>query len=627
MAVLIERFGNRIYLKSPYSPETRDRCKLIPGASWLADKKVWSYPLDLAVCKAMRKQFGDALRIGAELNAWAKEEIKVAKGQEELGASTTAKLSHLPAFAPNLAAAMNNRPYQNVAAAFAAGAKEGILNADQPGLGKTLEILGGIIERGLRGPVLIFCPKTAIETVWYDEIKTRLYGSKVEVAMAKGDAKSRHGIIAEFMLRVQQKPSSLHFLICNIEMARIRAIGQGADKYKHASYPELFQYAWSAIVVDESHRALIRGTGGDSQQRLGFVNLSIEEGGLKIAASGTPMRGKVENLWGTLNWLRPDLYTSRWRWIETYFHVEDNGFGKKILGIRSDAEEDFANSLKGIMIRRTKDEVLPDLPRKQYAGTRLDPGDESSPVGIWLPMEGEQRRIYEAMERDATVQLDSGELDATGVLAEMTRLKQFASAHGDIDDNGVFHPKLPSNKFDWISEFLYERGITGKEEDAGGTDKVVIVSQYTSLLNEFSKEFSRLGIKHFMLTGETKDKQRAAYRNEFQDEQNETRVFLLNVKAGGVAITLDAADDMIFIDETWIPDDQEQAEDRIHRASRMHKTQYWYLRSLESIEEGIAYVTGGREDAQKRMMDGSRGVEFAREIIEAGKARRRKAKE
>ena len=84
-------------------------------------------------------------------------------------------------------------------------------------------------------------------------------------------------------------------------------------------------------------------------------------------------------------------------------------------------------------------------------------------------------------------------------------------------------------------------------------------------------------------------------------------------------MTLDKADDLIILDETWIPDDQEQVEDRIHRASRIHQVTIWYIRSLGTVEEGIARLNLSADDLQKALLDGSRGVATARKILEASK--------
>jgi len=94
---------------------------------------------------------------------------------------------------------------------------------------------------------------------------------------------------------------------------------------------------------------------------------------------------------------------------------------------------------------------------------------------------------------------------------------------------------------------------------------------------------------------------------------------LLNVKAGGTAITLDTADRMIFISETRIPDQQQQAEDRIHRVSNPRQCMYYYLRSLGTVDIGTALVNVEAQRETHRLLDARRGVEYMRHVMELSK--------
>jgi SNF2 family DNA or RNA helicase len=182
-----------------------------------------------------------------------------------------------------------------------------------------------------------------------------------------------------------------------------------------------------------------------------------------------------------------------------------------------------------------------------------------------------------------------------------------------VDEVGNLHPALPSNKFDWLVWWLAERGIT-KPSQAWGDSKVLVCSQFSSVLSLFAFELTRLGIATSAITGRVKGADRVAAKNAFQGAGG-PRVMLLTTKAGGVSLTLDAADDVIFLDETWVPDDQEQVEDRIHRVSRIHRVTIWYLRSLGSIEHTIATSNLALEDIQKALLDTRRGAGIARQLL------------
>jgi SNF2 family DNA or RNA helicase len=247
-------------------------------------------------------------------------------------------------------------------------------------------------------------------------------------------------------------------------------------------------------------------------------------------------------------------------------------------------------------------------------------------------MDGRQAKAYEEMDRLSITELESGSLEALSALAELTRLKQLASCYGDIvqkptwltDENGnrykgikdFYVPKLPSNKFNWIIENLEEWGYPKNP-----LTKIVIVSFYTGILEVF-----REGIeKHFKtkptsplcaaITGNTPSTHRRRIIDRFNESANE-QIMLLNVKAGGTAITIDSADKMIFVSETRIPDQQKQAEDRIHRVSNPRPCMYYYLRSLGTVDVGTALVNQEMIRDTHRLLDQRRGVDYMRHVMD-----------
>lgn len=672
MGVYVERYKNRIHLTGS-TAAMAPKCKRIVGATAKWDKRSnpnkflgWTYPLDFATCLQFREQFGDDLKIGPELTAWAREERQKRDALLGIISAGSVDLPAVEKVSPRLAAAMAARPYQQVGSAFLSSAKRAIV-ADEPGLGKTLQIMGAIVEEGVTGPILVLAPSAAVQITWPQELRMWLPDDRVYAAV--GNRQQRERVIERFEKSVATWPDKRHWLLCNFEMARAHTgrpniskvcAEEGPFRWSHKDkrsgethhgfwrhpFSDIFTMEWSAIVADESQRALITRTSvkvDQSQLRAGIGMLRIREGGLRIAASGTPFRGKKENLWGTLNWLRPEVYTSYWNWVKANFETYEDGHSLIIGEVLPGHEEKFYRNLDSVMIRRTKKEVVPELPPKQYAGAPLDPDDPESLWGIWLEMSPKQAKAYAEMVQNAAAHLDSGTLLATGVLAEMTRLKQFATCYGDIEtrtrvidrsrqadlkghpiddkteEYTVFVPKLPSNKFDELLAWLVEHGIAPDEGGSySGDNKVIVASQFTEIIDLFAAELAKLGVESHVFTGKTKTKDRIAAKEAFQSEGG-PRVFFLNTDAGGVSLTLDAADDLIFLDEKWIPDDQTQVEDRTHRVSRMHQVTIWYLRSLESIEEHIARVNEDRDSLQLTLLDGRRGVDFAKNLIKGAK--------
>src|SRR5215469_2644244 len=186
------------------------------------------------------------------------------------------------------------------------------------------------------------------------------------------------------------KTTKRKMLIINIEMVRAKRHELCPDSptgecvygdrppqgHRHTykaepDWPFLTEQSWDAIVFDESHNLLASTANVQSkritQARFGAVQIrkQLRPGGLAIALSGTPFRSKLEKGWGTLNWLRPDVFSSYWRWAETFFGVEEGAYGKIVGGGEKVLEPRNAKAwdrmLRPYYLKRTKADAAPDL--------------------------------------------------------------------------------------------------------------------------------------------------------------------------------------------------------------------------------------------------------------------------
>lgn len=618
-----------------YDPDVNDTLKTkLPGPPrWNRRTGRWEFPLKWETCTGAREvatKYGADLKINAALNEWALKERERVDLIPDVQAMDLVELPAVQQESPQIWKAMQGRPFQTVGAAFAARNRSCLI-ADQPGLGKTVQSIGAVIESGVRGLILVVAPKAASQLTWPQELARWVPGDSVivlgdnmkpavrkatverlvEEAATDWHADKRLWVITSpYYLRINVETDEYNHYVYNKGKKVIKPVG--------SSLVDLLEIPWATVIVDESHQTLAGATGNkkkQSAQRQGLGALNIREDGLRIALSGTPFRGKESYLWGQLNWLRPDMFRSYRNWVEENFETWFDGFGWQVGSVKDRAAM-YAEA-KNVMIRRTKDEVAKDLPPKVYGGWPLDADDPESPVAVWLDMLPAQAKAYEQMLKSAEAELEGGTLMTTSILAEMTRLKQFAGSVGKMAEDGeTFIPTLPSNKFDWLVEFLDERGIAKSlDKDA---PKVVVVSQFSQLLNAFAKGLEAQGIKSYRFTGDTPGKQRDAIKFAWQEKpDDDTRVLLLTTTAGGVSLTLDAADEMVILDETWNTSDQEQVEDRLHRLSRMHQVTIWKVFSRNTIEEGIYRNNLAQEASLKQIMDGERGVSLLK-IFGAG---------
>lgn len=613
-----------MWLSFPYHPETVHMLKeKIAGARFDPQQKLWHFPLDLEIARdiyALSKELSATLFVEDELKAWARAEKNRYSNvlrPDDLTADVSGLLPYLRASRPELVAAMEKKPWQIPGAAFITSQRQ-VLLADKPGLGKTIQTLAAIAELDVRGPILVVAPRTAVLVTWPDEILQWLGKSELVYTInASIKPSERERVLRDIKLC---EAGQRVWVLVGPNYLRIRADlddygnylrddkGKKIVRTVNEGLAGLFDIEWNAVIVDESHQTLAGATGNkkkQSAQRVGLGALKIAPNALQIAISGTPFRGKTENIWGTLNWLDPTKYSSYWKWIKRHYGVMTSTvqFGSGV--VKGDDILDqrrFFKELEPVMVRRTKEEVQDTLPPKTYGGTHLDPGDHDSPVAVWLPMSKQQQKQYDEVVKDAIIRLASSDINVNGALAEMTRFKQLANAClGD----GV-KPAMPSNKIDWVIDFVKDR------QEAG--TKVIVASQFTAFLELLSRELHKEKIGHYLFTGKTKDDERAFIKKEFQKHDTDS-VILLNTKSGGVSLTLDMADDVVVCDQTWIPDDQEQVEDRAHRVSRNHNVTVWNLASLGTIDEAVALTNAAREDAIFSILEGQRGVSYVKTIL------------
>lgn len=603
----------------------RAKAKDVPGyrAKW--DKTVepnkflgWTYPLDMETCWAFRRVFGADLLVSGRLSAWAREELKRRADLEAFRDTNVEKaaemLDRVRELTPDLYMAISSRPYQMTGTAFLLSGKAELLG-DEPGLGKTLQALAALVQSGAR-EILVVCPRSATRTVWARE--TNRWAPHIMPFVAQGSRSERDQVCLAFAEMPYDGPK---MLIINTEMMRAKrqevckeAPDQdpamcpgkfsGARDHRHdyKAYPDwpwLFDRQWDAIVLDESHNALASTKNiqskGITQVRFGAVSLRrrLRPGGLVMALSGTPFRSKLERAWGTLNWLAPDKFSSFWRFAETHFEVSDNGWGKVIgtenehgrkVAIPRDLDA-FDRALRPYYLARTKAEAAPDIPPIMYAGTP-PAGSPDGMACVWVDMEPKQAAAYREMAKMAEANLSDGRITANGVLAELTRLRQFADAYGQLGHGNTMLPALPSAKIEWVLEFLRE---------LEGTDrKVIIASSFTEVIKLLGRAIvadKDITSEVRLLTGETTDKARAELVARFQDPDDSVRIAIINSRAGGEAITLDRADDVIAVDLPWTSDEWEQVENRAHRVSRIHQVTVYRLASVGTVDEWMAGLT------------------------------------
>lgn len=602
---LDERFASRIAVIFPYNRDDVAAVKTVPGAKFVGkdqlkngEEPYWTVPRDMMSARALRDAFGGRLVLTERLKAWGYEQTRKDSMLGSLSAATDAELENLPMVLPDVADAL--RGYQRAGVKFLS--VNGGLIADQPGLGKTLQTIGALAEaemfddpEGGKG-FLVIAPATSLEVTWLKEL---LKWQNFQAFVCVGGRKEREETINAFIEHTEFGGNG--WLVVNPEMVRYRNVYDPERCLEHdwktksdvrrrcdfcinrelREYPIFNDMTFDAIVIDESHK-VIRNP--KTVTAKGVFNLRLNEGGRKIAMTGTPITNRPIDLWSVLHWLSPDTYSSKWRWAERFCEISDNGYGKVIGDLRDDTQEAFFESLKPYVLRRTKKEVAPELPDKNH-------------IHVTLPFANkDHERQYRQFQLEAFVKIADLELGATGVLDELTRLRQFAIALCDISENpkGEGHPLIVqqtpvSAKVEWLDEHLIELGILDDEKGnfiPGSKEKIVVFSQFTRVIKMMKDHYEAKGCRVGEVSGRVSGEERRKQVAEFQDPNSGMSIILLNTNAGGVSIELDAADEVVFMDETWSHADMEQAEDRVHRANkgRTKQVNIYILRTEDTVE-------------------------------------------
>lgn len=579
--------GNNITVHFDYDDEVLQKVKKVPGSRFVGRPKggpFWIVPLDLDLARQLSVALGKDLKLTPKLRDWGKTATQEFRKLAMLAAADDADLQVLPDVLPDLAATL--RPYQRADVAYVANNPHNTLVANQPGLGKTLETIGAIFERQKDdGPNLIVAPITSLDSVWRYELER---WQPHPVLVAQGGKRERESTVeAAQILAEEGTPFWLVINPAMVQMVRTGKVDKKDNEILTSRFPIINEITWNNIVLDEIHKAGFRDL--KSLTAKGMLALKSH---YRIALSGTPIGGKPINLWMVLHYLNEDYFKSKWRWAEQWLEVTDGDFGKEIGNIRKGLEDEFYKAHAPYMVRRTKAEVAPDLPPKIVND-------------IWVDMSPRQAKQYKQFALEAEVKISEDEtISATSVLAEYTRLKQFADAYCTVErsattDKQKVVPTSDSCKLDALEELLDERGIFGE----GGEEQVIIFSQFSLVVDMVHEWLTKdKGVAALKLTGSTNKKgERTELQRAFQAKEHP--VICMTTTAGGVAITLDAADTVIFMDETWVPDDQEQAEDRAHRISRMHQVMIYYIRSRETIEDYIARRVQGKQNINNMILD------------------------
>ncbi len=429
----------------------------------------------------------------------------------------------------------------------------GIL-ADDMGTGKTSQLIAHVAKRKQdegHSPVLVIAP-TSVTHTWENEIRKFAPTLSTLRLQSGSDRAAKYDTLHDFDV-----------VITSYALARLDA-------------QHLERFRFRTLVLDEAQNAknpasqiakVVRGLQADH----------------RLAMTGTPVENSLRDLWAIFGFVEPGLLGS------------ETSFRRRFELPIGDGDERAASALRSrlepFVLRRTKEDVAKELPERTEAVIQC----ELSPL---------QRRLYrgiaEAARRDVLAKFDDeGTESATvHVLAALTRLRQVCAHPGLLVPEYLDEPDA-SGKFDAFLETV--------DEVLDGGHKVLVFSAFSSMLKVMRTVLDRRSISYGYLDGSTKDRDRQLEVERFMADTGPP-VFLCSLKAGGVGLTLTAADYVILYDPWWNPAVERQAIDRTHRIGQTRPVTAYRLVTAGSVEEKIRALAERKSALSKAVVKADSAV-------------------
>jgi len=395
--------------------------------------------------------------------------------------------------------------------------------ADDMGLGKTLQIIALIVSDDNPCPSLIICPTSLIYN-WQAEIKK--WTKDIPYTIVNGNVSERHEKILDI----------------NYHEKRIYITSY--DTYKndvHVYKDDKFRF----VILDEAQ--YIKNYYTQKAKAVKQVNSEV-----RFVLTGTPIENSLLDLWSIFDFLLPGYLRSHNKFKAKYESA-----------IQSDNDELLNALIKKItpfVLRRTKKGVLKELPEKVE-------------TIIYANMEDEQRKIYESILLSTKRQLEERK-SKFEILSALTRLRQACVHPGMFIEN--YHGE--SAKVNMAIDLI--------EQSIANDHKLLVFTQFTTLFPFLEAKLREKKIKYFILQGSTKAIDRIKMVDQF-NEEDDVKVFLISLKAGGTGLNLIGADFVIHIDPWWNVSVENQATDRAHRIGQKRSVNVIKLVCDNSIEQKV----------------------------------------
>ncbi|MCD7746331.1 MAG: DEAD/DEAH box helicase [Lachnospiraceae bacterium] len=453
---------------------------------------------------------------------------------------------------PPVALAGTLRPYQTLGFKWIRTLEEagfgGIL-ADEMGLGKTLQTIAALLydyeekKPGTEHPSMVVCPASLVYN-WQEEFEK--FAPDIRVVPVAGGAAARKKAFAAW------------------DTTQVYVISYDLLKRNVA---ELSGKTFFYVILDEAQ--YIKNSGAAVSKAVKTLNARH-----RLALTGTPIENRLSELWSIFDFLMPGFLYAQ-KEFEQRFAVP----------VTKNKDQQAIEKLKTMtspfLMRRRKEDVLKDLPAKLEEVR-------------YVPISGEQQKLYDAEVLKLKQSISDGMMGTgTGkvkVLAELTRIREICCDPSLLFEN--YHKE--SAKREAVM------GLIRQAMDGG--HRMLLFSQFTSMLALLEEDLKAEGIPYYILTGSTSKEKRIQLVHQFNE--GDVPVFLISLKAGGNGLNLTGADIVIHYDPWWNQAAQNQATDRAHRIGQTRQVTVYRLIMKGTIEERILRLQEEKKDLADQVLSG-----------------------
>ena len=441
------------------------------------------------------------------------------------------------------------RPYQLAGYGWLSALSDtgfGGLLADDMGLGKTLQTLALLAKRHLEDraprPSLLIVP-TSLARAWARQAAEFVPDLKVLVLQ---------GTVRKALF---DQIEGAHLVISTYPLL-------------HRDHDTLLTRDWDLAILDEAQA--VKNPTSTAAKRIRYIRARM-----RLALTGTPMENSLIDLWSLFDWLIPGLLGDRKTFrAEVVLRVEK--------GANPQVQSRLNRRIQPFLMRRTKDQVALDLPAK-------------TEITELIPLGSRQQALYETVRlamdarvRDAIAARGINGSQIT-ILDALLKMRQACCDPSLLKDAVHIAESAKRERLMEMLEALVQEGR-----------KVLVFSQFVEMLRLIEADILARGWGHEWLTGETVDRDGAVAR--FQD--GKAPIFLISLKAGGVGLTLTAADTVILYDPWWNPAVERQAMDRTHRIGQTKAVFVYRLVAEGTVEEAILALQARKQALADALFEG-----------------------